>query len=296
MKIKKAVITAGGLGTRLLPATKVVPKEMIAIVDKPAIQYIAEECVAAGITDILIITAKGKQAIEEHFGRSHELETRLGESGKTELLENVRSISSAADFSFVRQPVQNGLGGAILCAEEFAGGEPFAVLYGDDVIVGEDPAIGQLSRAYEKYGKSVVGINRVPLEDISKYSSMKLEKMEENGLYAISDMIEKPQKGEEFSDFAILGRCILVPNIFDVLRRIPTGKGGELQLTDAMREVAVSDGVIGVDFKGNRYDIGSRMGIIKASIEVGLMREELHAELAEYIKTLAEKLDTMREF
>ena len=291
MKIKKAVITAGGLGTRLLPATKAVPKEMFPIVDKPAIQYIAEECAAAGITDILIVTARGKTAIEDHFDRSPELEAKLSESGKTELLEEIKGISSAARFTFVRQPFQTGLGGAILCAESFVGGEPFAVLYGDDVIIGDDPAIGQLARAYEKYGKSVVGINRVPREDICKYNSMKLEPMGESRLYAVSDMIEKPQRGEEFSDFSILGRCILEPNIFDILRRIPTGKGGELQLTDAMREVAVSDGMIGVDFTGKRFDMGSRLGIIKASLEVGLMHNELRGELTAYLKEL---LDSMR--
>lgn len=291
MKIKKAVITAGGLGTRLLPATKAVPKEMFPIVDKPAIQYIAEECAAAGITDILIVTARGKTAIEDHFDRSPELEAKLAESGKTALLEEIKGISSAARFTFVRQPFQTGLGGAILCAESFVGGEPFAVLYGDDVIIGDDPAIGQLARAYEKYGKSVVGINRVPREDICKYNSMKLEPMGESRLYAVSDMIEKPQRGEEFSDFSILGRCILEPNIFDILRRIPTGKGGELQLTDAMREVAVSDGMIGVDFTGKRFDMGSRLGIIKASLEVGLMHDELRVELTAYLKEL---LDSMR--
>ena len=290
MKIKKAVITAGGLGTRLLPATKAVPKEMFPIVDKPAIQYIAEECAAAGMTDILIVTARGKTAIEDHFDRSPELEAKLSESGKTALLEEIKGISSAARFTFVRQPFQTGLGGAILCAESFVGGEPFAVLYGDDVIIGDDPAIGQLARAYEKYGKSVVGINRVPREDICKYNSMKLEPMGESRLYAVSDMIEKPQRGEEFSDFSILGRCILEPNIFDILRRIPKGKGGELQLTDAMREVAVSDGMIGVDFTGKRFDMGSRLGIIKASLEVGLMHDELRGELTEYLKTLAERL------
>lgn len=291
MKIKKAVITAGGLGTRLLPATKAVPKEMFPIVDKPAIQYIAEECAAAGITDILIVTARGKTAIEDHFDRSPELEAKLSESGKTALLEEIKGISSAARFTFVRQPFQTGLGGAILCAESFVGGEPFAVLYGDDVIIGDDPAIGQLARAYEKYGKSVVGINRVPREDICKYNSMKLEPMGESRLYAVSDMIEKPQRGEEFSDFSILGRCILEPNIFDILRRIPKGKGGELQLTDAMREVAVSDGMIGVDFTGKRFDMGSRLGIIKASLEVGLMHDELKGELTAYLKEL---LDSMR--
>lgn len=291
MKIKKAVITAGGLGTRLLPATKAVPKEMFPIVDKPAIQYIAEECAAAGITDILIVTARGKTAIEDHFDRSPELEAKLAESGKTELLEEIKGISSAARFTFVRQPFQTGLGGAILCAESFVGGEPFAVLYGDDVIIGEDPAVGQLARAYEKYGKSVVGINRVSREDICKYNSMKLEPMDESRLYAVYDMNEKPQRGEEFSDFSILGRCILEPNIFDILRRTPRGKGGELQLTDAMREVAVSDGMIGVDFTGKRFDMGSRLGIIKASLEVGLMHDELKEELAEYLKEL---LDSMR--
>lgn len=286
MKIKKAVITAGGLGTRLLPATKAVPKEMFPIVDKPAIQYIAEECAAAGITDILIVTARGKTAIEDHFDRSPELEAKLSESGKTALLEEIKGISSAARFTFVRQPFQTGLGGAILCAESFVGGEPFAVLYGDDVIIGDDPAVGQLARAYEKYGKSVVGINRVPREDICKYNSMKLEPMGESRLYAVSDMIEKPQRGEEFSDFSILGRCILEPNIFDILRRTPRGKGGELQLTDAMREVAVSDGMIGVDFAGKRFDMGSRLGIIKASLEVGLMHDELKGELTAYLKEL----------
>lgn len=286
MKIKKAVITAGGLGTRLLPATKAVPKEMFPIVDKPAIQYIAEECAAAGITDILIVTARGKTAIEDHFDRSPELEAKLSESGKIALLEEIKGISSAARFTFVRQPFQTGLGGAILCAESFVGGEPFAVLYGDDVIIGDDPAIGQLARAYEKYGKSVVGINRVPREDICKYNSMKLEPMGESRLYAVSDMIEKPQRGEEFSDFSILGRCILEPNIFDILRRTPRGKGGELQLTDAMREVAVSDGMIGVDFAGKRFDMGSRLGIIKASLEVGLMHDELKGELTAYLKEL----------
>lgn len=290
MKIKKAVITAGGLGTRLLPATKAVPKEMIPIVDKPAVQYIAEECAAAGITDILIVTARGKTAVEDHFDRSPELEAKLAESGKAELLEEIKGISSAAEFTFVRQPFQTGLGGAILCAESFAHGEPFAVLYGDDVIIGEDPAIGQLARAYEKYGKSVVGINRVPREDICKYNSVKLKPMDECGLYVVSDMNEKPQRGEEFSDFAILGRCILEPSIFDTLRRIPIGKGGELQLTDAMREVSVSEGMIGVDFTGKRFDMGSRLGIIKASVEVGLMRDELRSELTEYLKELAEKL------
>lgn len=286
MKIKKAVITAGGLGTRLLPATKAVPKEMFPIVDKPAIQYIAEECAAAGITDILIVTARGKTAIEDHFDRSPELEAKLSESGKTALLEEIKGISSVARFTFVRQPFQTGLGGAILCAESFVGGEPFAVLYGDDVIIGDDPAVGQLARAYEKYGKSVVGINRVPREDICKYNSMKLEPMGESRLYAVSDMIEKPQRGEEFSDFSILGRCILEPNIFDILRRTPRGKGAELQLTDAMREVAVSDGMIGVDFEGKRFDMGSRLGIIKASLEVGLMHDELKGELTAYLKEL----------
>lgn len=292
MKVRKAVITAAGLGTRLLPATKSVPKEMIFVVDKPAIQYIVEECAAAGITDILIIISRGKQAIEDHFDRSPELEAKLEQTGKTELLEQIKRITDMAHITFVRQQFQTGLGAAVLCAERFAGGEPVAVLYGDDVIIGEDPAIGQLARAYEKYGKSVVGIREVSAEDIVKYNSMKIGSALEDGVYPISDMIEKPKRGEEFSMYSILGRCILEPQIFDILHRIPFGINNELQLTDAMREIALKDGMIGVDFTGNRYDMGSKIGIIKATIEAALGRDDLKDELSAYLKDIVKTIDS----
>lgn len=290
MKVRKAVITAAGLGTRVLPATKSVPKEMIFVADKPAIQYIVEECAAAGITDILIIISRGKQVIEDHFDRSPELEAKLEQTGKTELLEQIKRISDMAHITFVRQHFQTGLGAAVLCAESFACSEPVAVLYGDDVIIGDDPAIGQLARAYEKYGKSVVGIREVSAEDIVKYNSMKIGSALEDGIYPISDMIEKPKRGEEFSMYSILGRCILEPQIFDILHRIPFGINNELQLTDAMREIALKDGMIGVDFTGNRYDMGSKIGIIKATIEVALSRDDLKDELSVYLKEIAKTI------
>ena len=290
MKVRKAVITAAGLGTRVLPATKSVPKEMIFVADKPAIQYIVEEFPAAGITDILIIISRGKQVIEDHFDRSPELEAKLEQTGKTELLEQIKRISDMAHITFVRQHFQTGLGAAVLCAESFACGEPVAVLYGDDVIIGDDPAIGQLARAYEKYGKSVVGIREVSAEDIVKYNSMKIGSALEDGIYPISDMIEKPKRGEEFSMYSILGRCILEPQIFDILHRIPFGINNELQLTDAMREIALKDGMIGVDFTGNRYDMGSKIGIIKATIEVALSRDDLKDELSVYLKEIAKTI------
>ncbi len=289
MKVKKAIIPAAGLGTRVLPASKACPKEMLNIVDKPAIQYIVEEAVAAGITDILIITNRGKDIIEDHFDHSFELESQLKAKGKDDILAEVEKCSSLANIYFLRQKETKGLGHAVLQAESFAAGEPVAILYGDDVIIGEDPAVGQLMRAYEKYGKSVVGIKEVTPEQIVKYSSMKTEHIEGNH-YEISDMIEKPKKGEEFSLFSILGRCVLDPEVFEILKRTPNGAGGELQLTDAMKEMARNGGVVGVDFTGTRYDMGNKFGILKANIEVGLTHPETGDELKEYLKTLAKEL------
>lgn len=289
MKIRKAVITAAGLGTRVLPASKAMPKEMIPIVDKPAIQYIAEECVKAGITDILIILSRGKHVVEDHFDRSPDLEKKLYESGKLDTLNDMLNIAKMADFTYVRQQEQLGLGHAVLCAKNFVGSEPFAVLYGDDVIIGEDPAIAQLCRAYEKYGKGVAGIKEVPTEDVKKYSSMKIEPLEK-GLFNITDMVEKPTEEQIYSNYSILGRCILPPCIFDILETIPNGRNNELQLTDAMKILAQRDGMIGVDFTGKRYDMGNKLGILKAAIDVGLSRPELRDELAAYIKETAAKL------
>lgn len=289
MKIKKAVITAAGFGTRMLPATKAVPKEMLPILDKPAVQYIVEECVNAGITDILMILSRGKQTVEDHFDRSPELERKLTESGKTELCGEMVRIASMANISYVRQAEQLGLGHAVLCAKGFAGDEPFAVLYGDDVIIGDDPAIAQLCRAYDKYGKGVAGIKEVSREDVMKYDSMKLTALED-GCFDISDMIEKPLPEQIFSNYSILGRCVLPPDIFGILESTPAGKNGELQLTDAMKTLANREGMIGVDFTGTRYDMGNKLSALEAGIEAGLRCAETRDGLAAYIKSLAEKL------
>lgn len=289
MKIKKAIIPAAGLGTRVLPITKSMPKEMLPIVDKPAIQYIVEEAVKAGITDILIITNRGKGLIEDHFDHSIELENTLEKRGRTDTLEELNTLANMANIYYLRQRETRGLGDAVLRAKKFVGDEPFAVLYGDDVIIGETPAISELCEAYETYGKSVVGIKEVSDELIVKYSSMKLEKLGDKN-YNITDMIEKPSLEEKFSNFSILGRCVLENEIFDILERIPLGVGGELQLTDAMKEVAKAKGMIGVDFSGTRYDMGNKFGILKANIEVGLNHPETATELRKFIKDLAETL------
>ncbi len=285
MKIRKAVIPAAGFGTRTLPISKSVPKEMLPIVDKPAIQYIVEEAVASGITDILIITNRGKSAIEDYFDRSVELETILEQKNNPELEQEVKRISNLANIYFLRQKVAGGLGHAVLCAKEFVGNEPFAVLYGDDVIISETPVTKQLITAYEKFGKCVAGIKQVPENQISKYCSMKID--ESDGSYhKISNMIEKPKPDEVFSLYSILGRCLLTPDIFPVLERTPKGYGGELQLTDAMKVIAQNDGFIGVDFEGKRYDIGNKLGILKANIEVGLTHPQIGEDFKKYLTDL----------
>ena len=290
MKIKKAVIPAAGLGTRVLPASKAIPKEMLPIVDKPAIQYIVEEAVAAGITDILIITNRGKGAIEDHFDHAFELEAGLKKKeGREETLKQLEDVAKLANIFFIRQKETKGLGHAVMSAEQFVSGEPFAVLYGDDVILGEDPCIAQLCRAYEKYSKGVAGIKEVTAEQIQKYSSMKVSPLEGN-LYEITDMIEKPTPDKIMSLYSILGRCVLPPEIFDILRETPLGAGNELQLTDAMKTLAQTKGMVGVDFTGTRYDMGNKFGILKANIEVGLKHKETKDELKEYIKEIAKTL------
>jgi UTP--glucose-1-phosphate uridylyltransferase len=289
MKIKKAIIPAAGLGTRVLPASKAMPKEMLPIVDKPAIQYIVEEAVNAGITDILIITNRGKGVIEDHFDHSLELEAMLEKRGNIPVLEEVRRPANLANIYYIRQKVTKGLGDAVLRAKEFVGDEPFAVLYGDDVIIGEIPAIGELCEAFEKYGKSVVGIKEVPDELIVKYCSLKAEKLEDK-IFSVTDMIEKPPIEKKFTNYSILGRCVLDSEIFEILERTPLGAGGELQLTDAMAEIAKTKGMTGVEFSGIRYDMGNKFGILRANIEVGLNHPETKEELTKYIKDLAGKL------
>ncbi|MBZ4670186.1 MAG: UTP--glucose-phosphate uridylyltransferase [Clostridiales bacterium] len=290
MKIKKAVIPAAGLGTRVLPATKAMPKEMLPIIDKPAIQYIVEEAAKSGITDILIIISRGKSIVEDHFDRAPELERKLLESkGKEELYNSIVEISNLANITYVRQQEPKGLGHAIMLAESFVGDEPFAVLYGDDVIIGEDPAIGQLCRAYEKFGKGVVGIKEVPKEMISKYSSMKVEHICEN-YFNVTDMVEKPSPDKILSLYSILGRCVLPPEIFGILKNTAPGAGNEIQLTDAMKVLARGEGMTGVDFTGTRYDMGNKLGILKAWVEVGANHPEFGDEFKEYIKEFAKTL------
>lgn len=290
MKITKAVIPAAGLGTRVLPATKNMPKEMFPIVDKPTIQYIVEEAVAAGITDILIITNRGKGLIEDHFDASPELEAQLEKSGKTEFLETVREISNLANITFIRQKEMKGLGHAVLKAKSFVGNEPFAVMYGDGVIVSKTPAIKQLIDCYGEYGDGVVGVKLVPEQDIHKYGSLKVENLHDN-VFKCTDMKEKPQtKDEVLSLYSILDRCVLPAEIFEILERTKPGAGGEIQLTDAMREIAVTKGMTAVEFEGKRYDMGNKFGILQAQIEVGLEHPETKTQLREYIKEISKTL------
>ncbi|GKI14954.1 putative UTP--glucose-1-phosphate uridylyltransferase YngB [Oscillospiraceae bacterium] len=288
-KVRKAIIPAAGLGTRVLPATKAMPKEMLPIVDKPAIQYIVEEAVNAGIEEILIILGRNKSIIEDHFDRSPELEAALAKPGKEALLEESLGIANLANIFFVRQKQTLGLGHAVLMARPFTGSEPFVVMYGDDVILGEDPVAAQLIRAYEAYGRPAVGMKEVTPEAIVKYSSMKTAPIQGNH-YLIDDMIEKPAPGQEFSLFSILGRCLLTPEIYTILEHTAPGAGGEIQLTDAMAEMARAGGITGVDFTGKRYDMGNKLGVMQAQVETALKHPEIGAAFRAYLRELAKEL------
>lgn len=291
MKVRKAIIPAAGMGTRVLPASKAVPKEMLNIVDKPAIQYIVEEAFASGIEEVLVITNRNKGAIEDHFDHAYELEAKLaGNESKKKIYEDVMECSNFGNIYFLRQKETKGLGHAVLCAKNFIGDEPFAVLYGDDVILSETPCTKQLCDAYEKYGKGVVGVKEVPGMAITKYCSLKTEHIEDN-CYKCTDMIEKPKPEEIMGNFSILGRVVLPPEIFDILEKTPLGAGNELQLTDAMKTLAQDKGVVAVDYEGVRYDMGNKFGILQANIEVGLKHPETKDELKAYLKDIAENLD-----
>ena len=289
MKVRKAVILAAGLGTRVLPATKAMPKEMLTIVDKPAIQYIVEEVTRAGIKDVLIILSRGKSVVQDHFDRSPELERALQDSGKIEMYENVTRIAQLANLKYIRQQEMKGTGDAVMYARSFVGDEPFVVVYGDDVIIGDDPATAQVCRAYEKYGKGVVAMKEVPTELVLKYCTLDVKPKTDN-VYDVTDMIEKPRPEEIISNFAILGRCVLPAGIFDILEKIPVGAGGEHQLTDAMKILAQTEGMLGVDFTGKRYDMGNKLGILKAVVEVGLEHPEVGEGFREYLKDIAKEL------
>ncbi len=291
MRVRKAIIPAAGMGTRVLPASKAVPKEMLNIVDKPAIQYIVEEAFASGIEEILVITNRNKGAIEDHFDHAFELEAKLADNeSKKDIYEDVMACSNFGNIYFLRQKETKGLGHAVLCAKNFVGNEPFAVLYGDDVILSETPCTKQLCDAYEKYGKGVVGVKEVPGMAITKYCSLKTEHIEDN-CYKCTDMIEKPKPEEIMGNFSILGRVVLPPEIFDILEKTPLGTGNELQLTDAMKTLAQDKGVIAVEYEGVRYDMGNKFGILQANIEVGLKHPDTKDELKAYLKSIADKLD-----
>ncbi|MCL2538726.1 MAG: UTP--glucose-1-phosphate uridylyltransferase [Oscillospiraceae bacterium] len=285
MKVKKAIIPAAGFGSRMLPATKAIPKEMLPIVDKPTIQYIVEEVAASGVEDILIVTSRGKGAVEDHFDRLPELEDALRKSGRDALYNELLECTRLANIVFTRQLEITGSGDAILKGRSFVGDEPFLVLYGDDVIISDIPVSKQLIDVYGEFELPCLGIQQVPLKDITKYSSMKVAPIRDN-LYMVDDMVEKPAIGEHFSQYAILGRLLLTPDIFSVIENQAPGAGGEIQITDSIRTLANRNGCIGVDFVGKRYDIGNKFGYLRAQIEVGLSHPETGEELRAYLKSL----------
>jgi UTP--glucose-1-phosphate uridylyltransferase len=286
MRIKKAVIPAAGLGTRFLPATKAQPKEMLPIVDKPAIQYIVEEAVQSGIENILIVTGRNKKSIEDHFDKSVELEHSLYAKGKQSLLEEVQAISEMANIHFIRQKEPLGLGHAIGCARQFVGDDPFAVLLGDDIMVSDPPALAQMVHLYEKTGNQIIGVRQVEAANVSKYGII-----DSNGVvdrvHRVTNLVEKPSLAEAPSRTAVMGRYILKPSIFPILDQIERGAGGEYQLTDALKEVSQTEELLALELEGRRYDIGDQFGYIQAILEIGLMRKELQPMLTPYLQKLA---------
>ena len=288
--VKKAIIPAAGLGTRFLPATKSMPKEMLPIVDVPSIQYIVEEAVKSGIKEILIITNPYKKCIEDHFDKTFELEERLSRSGKLKELEMIHEISEMVDLFFVRQKEPKGLGHAVLCAKAFVGNEPFAVMLGDDVVANKEgkPAIKQLMEQYEVTGSSILGVQAVPMEETGKYGIVKTSSMIAEGLYELEDMIEKPKINPP-GNLAVLGRYILTPGIFEHLKDQEPGALGEIQLTDAIVSLMKKEKVHGYQFQGTRYDIGDKVGYLKAILDFALERESLRKPLMDYICELAQR-------
>lgn len=289
MKIKKAVIPAAGFGTRFLPATKAVPKEMLPIIDKPTIQYIAEEAIESGITDLLIIVSRGKDAIVNHFDKAFELETVLERDGKQAMLDAVREVSDKINVHFIRQQEQKGLGHAVLCAKSFVGNEPFAVMLGDDVVVSEKPCLAQLTEQFDKVQSTILGVQKVGMEHVSKYGIVDCVNIE-GRLYKMRGMVEKPKREDAPSDIAALGRYILTPAIFDCLERTSSGAGGEIQLTDAIVTLGEKEDVYAYDFEGTRYDIGNKQGFLQATVDFALERADLKDEFIAYLKEKAKTL------
>jgi UTP--glucose-1-phosphate uridylyltransferase len=283
MQIKKAVFPVAGLGTRFLPATKSTPKEMLPLIDKPLVQYVVEEAVASGIEQILFVTGRNKRALEDHFDISFELEALLYEKGKDVELSQMRHIAEMVNIFYVRQKQALGLGHAILCARDFVGDEPFAVLLGDDIIDGEKPCLGQLLEVYRKYRGSVLALEKVPLANISSYGCVSANRITER-VFEVTDLVEKPKPKEAPSDMAIIGRYILTPGIFPVLEKQEPGKGGEIQLTDALVKLAKEEAIYGCLFEGVRHDCGDKLGFLKATVDLALKREEFNGEFRKYLK------------
>ena len=289
MKVRKAVIPAAGLGTRFLPATKAMPKEMLPIVDTPTIQYIIQEAIDSGIEEILIITGKSKRAIEDHFDKNVELELELEKKANEELLKVVRDITDLVDIHYIRQKEAKGLGHAIYCAKTFVGNEPFAVMLGDDVVYNEDtPCLKQMIDVYDEYQTSVLGVQTVKDKDVCKYGIVDGERVSDR-VYTEKGLVEKPAVDEAPSNVAILGRYIINPGIFDILAETKPGKGGEIQLTDALKELALKEDMYAYDFIGKRYDVGNKQGFLEATVETALRREDLRDEFLSYLVKVVEK-------
>ncbi|MEE0451808.1 UTP--glucose-1-phosphate uridylyltransferase GalU [Peptacetobacter sp.] len=289
-KVRKAVIPAAGLGTRFLPATKAQPKEMLPIVDKPTLQYIIEEAVASGIEEILIITGRNKKSIEDHFDKSVELELELENKGKTELLEIVQNISNMINIHYIRQKEPRGLGDAIYCARHFIGDEPFAVMLGDDIVDNKVPCLKQLMDAYDEYRTTILGVQKVAKEDTNKYGIIDAKFIEDR-VYKVKDLVEKPDSDKAPSNIAILGRYIITPEIFDILSDLPPGKGDEIQLTDALKELSKKEAMYAYDFEGRRYDVGDKLGFLEATVDFALKRDELKDGFLDYLKDVCKKHD-----
>lgn len=295
MTVRKAIIPAAGLGTRFLPATKAQPKEMLPIVDKPTIQYIIEEAIASGISEIIIVTGRSKRSIEDHFDKSVELELELEKNGKEELLKMVREISDMANIHYIRQKEPRGLGHAILTARHFVGNEPFAVLLGDDVVVAKQPCLSQMIDVYNEYKTSVLGVQKVAHEVVNKYGIVNCKEVDDR-VYKVRDLVEKPKIEDAPSDIAILGRYIITPAIFDYLETQDAGTGGEIQLTDALRRLAKDEAMYCYDFKGHRYDVGTKTGFLQANIEFALRNPEVADEMKEYLNALTSNMDEMLDY
>ena len=283
VEVRKAVIPAAGMGTRFLPATKASPKEMLPLVDKPLIQYAVEEAVASGIEDIIIITGRGKRAIEDHFDRSVELEENLKSSGKAQLLSQMRHIATLANFCYVRQPEALGLGHAVLCAQRLIGNEPFAVILGDEVIDAPVPGLSQLIHAYKKRQGAILGVQEVPDHEVNRYGIVSPRTIAA-GVHRVEGLIEKPSPDKAPSNLAVVGRYVLPPEIFSILRKTTPGKHGEIQLTDALRELAKQSPMFALEIQGQRYDAGDKLGFLIATVEFALKNPSLGPDFGEYLK------------